>query len=58
MRFRFTGDAAQKDAGYKFIKSNVDILKLIQVGITLTDENGDTPSPISTWQFNFRFNLK
>ncbi len=39
------------------IKSNVDILNLIQVGITISDENGDMPSPLSTWQFNFNFDL-
>jgi len=44
--------------GYNFIKSNVDELKLIQVGITLSDENGVTPKPISTWQFNLKFDLE
>lgn len=44
--------------GYNFIKSNVDELKLIQVGITLADENGETPKPISTWQFNLKFDLE
>ena len=44
--------------GYNFIKSNVDELKLIQLGITLSDENGETPKPISTWQFNLKFDLE
>lgn len=44
--------------GYTFIKSNVDELKLIQVGITLADENGEMPQPISTWQFNLKFDLE
>lgn len=39
------------------IKSNVDILKVIQVGITLSDENGVLPEPVSTWQFNFNFDI-
>lgn len=39
------------------IKSNVDILKVIQIGITLSDENGKVPEPVSTWQFNFIFDL-
>lgn len=43
--------------GYNLIKANVDVLKLIQVGITLADEEGNSPSPISTWQFNLRFDL-
>lgn len=54
----FQNEANTKEAGYKFIKSNVDQLKIIQVGLTLTDENGDAPSPICTWQFNFKFNLQ
>ena len=30
---------------------------MIQLGITFFDEHGNTPHPITTWQFNFRFNL-
>lgn len=36
----------------------MDELSLIQVGITLADEHGNLASPISTWQFNVRFNLE
>lgn len=32
-------------------------LKLIQLGITLANEDGEYPKPNSTWQFNFRFHL-
>lgn len=32
------------------------MLKIIQIGITLSDEEGNSPD-ISTWQFNFTFNL-
>lgn len=35
----------------------MDRLKLIQIGITLTDENGKAPEPVSTWQFNFNFDV-
>lgn len=42
---------------YHRIKANVDILKIIQIGITLADENGKMPTPISTWQFNFDFDI-
>lgn len=39
-----------------YIKRNVDKLKIIQLGITLSDAKGRLPSPVSTWQFNFDFN--
>ena len=32
-------------------------MKLIQVGITLSDENGIYPHGVRTWQFNLRFDL-
>ena len=48
-----------RDLGeYLRIKANVDILKIIQLGITISDGHGRMPSPISTWQFNFNFNLE
>jgi len=31
---------------------------MIQVGLTLCDENGNTPPGGGTWQFNFKFDLK
>lgn len=40
------------------MRCNVDLLKVIQVGITLADDEGNYPEEISTWQFNFRFNVK
>jgi CCR4-NOT transcription complex subunit 7/8 len=39
------------------IKHNVDFLKVIQIGISLSDENGKCPEPVSTWQFNFNFDI-
>jgi CCR4-NOT transcription complex subunit 7/8 len=45
------------DAYYRTIKINVDKLKLIQVGISLKDEDGNSPQECSTWQFNLKFNL-
>lgn len=46
-----TGD----DAGrYQLLRVNVDLLKLIQLGLTFFDEEGKTPLPHTTWQFNFK----
>lgn len=45
------------DYQYQLLRCNVDLLKIIQVGITFLDDFGQTASPISTWQFNFKFNL-
>lgn len=45
------------DFYYKFTKENVDKLKLIQVGISLFDKNGEKPNCASTWQFNLKFDL-
>ncbi|XP_074649705.1 CCR4-NOT transcription complex subunit 7-like [Tubulanus polymorphus] len=42
---------------YQLLKCNVDLLKIIQVGLTFMDENGDSPQPYCTWQFNFKFSL-
>jgi len=39
------------------MRCNVDLLKIIQVGITLCDEDGNFPQDVSTWQFNFHFNV-
>ena len=44
------------DFYYKSLKLNVDSLKLIQLGITLSNNKGEFPSPYHTWQFNFEFN--
>jgi CCR4-NOT transcription complex subunit 7/8 len=29
--------------------------KIIQIGISLANEEGEVPVPCSTWQFNFKF---
>lgn len=42
---------------YKYIKQNVDCLKLIQLGITLSDRNGCYPEGICSWQFNIDFDI-
>ncbi|XP_071500797.1 CCR4-NOT transcription complex subunit 7-like [Diadema setosum] len=42
---------------YQLHRCNVDLLKIIQLGITFCDEQGNFPKGGSTFQFNFRFNL-
>ena len=45
------------DFYYKSLKTNVDNLKLIQLGITIMNEKGEYPKeyPYHTWQFNLKF---
>jgi len=50
------------DFNYQTLKDNVDMLKLIQLGLTFSDENGKLPTCGTgnpcIWQFNFReFNV-
>jgi CCR4-NOT transcription complex subunit 7/8 len=40
------------------VKVNVDNLKLIQVGITLSDNNGQLAPGICSWQFNLTFDIR
>lgn len=40
---------------YQLLRCNVDLLKIIQLGITLSDENGNVPKDTCTWQFNFHY---
>jgi len=43
---------------YQLLRCNVDLLRIIQLGLSFFDEDGKTPSgPYTTWQFNFKFNL-
>lgn len=51
-------DNYSSDFYYKSIKINVDELKLIQLGITLSNSKGENPPECSTWQFNLRFDTK
>ncbi|KAF9649766.1 CAF1-domain-containing protein [Thelephora ganbajun] len=46
------------DYHYQTMRCNVDLLKTIQVGLTLADEEGNFPQDICTWQFNFHFDIQ
>ncbi|KAI8036784.1 hypothetical protein M5D96_006321 [Drosophila gunungcola] len=45
------------DYHYQLLRCNVDLLRIIQLGLTFMDDDGKTPPGYSTWQFNFKFNL-
>ena len=45
------------DYQYQLLRCNVDLLKIIQLGLTFLDAQGNMPEGITTWQFNFKFNL-
>jgi len=45
------------DYNYQTMRCNVDLLKMIQLGLTFTNEQGQTPPECSTWQFNFKIDL-
>ncbi len=45
------------DYQYQLLRCNVDLLKIIQLGLTFLDDKGNLPDGITTWQFNFKFNL-
>ena len=53
----FTADNRAEDFYYQTLKKNINKLKLIQLGITLTNEKGEYPHnyPYHTWQFNLEF---
>lgn len=46
------------DYNYQLMRSNVDVLKIIQLGLTFFNAEGDLPEGVCTWQFNFKFDLK
>ena len=56
----YTLENIDDDFYYKNMEKNVNSLKLIQLGITLTNKKGEYPKdiPYHTWQFNFKFDEK
>lgn len=49
---------SQSSFAYQQLRCNVDILNIIQLGLSLSDEHGQRPDSIHTWQFNFCFSLE
>ncbi|KAJ1334446.1 hypothetical protein BSLG_007601 [Batrachochytrium salamandrivorans] len=45
------------DYHYQTLRCNVDLLKIIQLGLTFSDAHGNLPPGRTTWQFNFKFSL-
>jgi len=45
------------DYQYHLLKVNVDLLKIIQLGLSFLDKEGKPRPDVSTWQFNFKFNI-
>lgn len=45
------------DFQYQTLRCNVDLLRIIQLGISLSNADGESPDDCTTWQFNFAFNL-
>lgn len=45
------------DYNYQTMRCNVDMLKIIQLGLTFSDANGLYPPECCTWQFNFKMSL-
>lgn len=45
------------DYNYQMLQNNVDLTRVIQIGVTFSDARGNRPKGISTWRFNFAFNV-
>merc|ERR1712232_1396019 len=50
-------DTFSPDFHYKSLKVNVDLLKIIQLGLAFADADGNFAPGCPCWQFNFKFNL-
>lgn len=45
------------DYAYQSLRCNCDLLKIIQLGLSFMDEDGQFPPGCQCWQFNFKFSL-
>jgi CCR4-NOT transcription complex subunit 7/8 len=51
------GNFSKSEYNYQMLRCNVDMLKLIQLGMSFCDENGNSPKGAGVWQFHFKFDL-
>ena len=54
---RPVSESFSPDFHYKSLKVNVDLLKIIQLGLSFADAEGNLARGCPCWQFNFKFNL-
>ncbi|CAM9411034.1 unnamed protein product, partial [Phaeothamnion confervicola] len=50
-------DYTQSDYQYQTLRCNVDLLKIIQLGLSFANEEGEFAEGCCCWQFNFKFSL-
>jgi CCR4-NOT transcription complex subunit 7/8 len=50
-------NADQTSQQWNTIRCNVNILKIIQLGMCFCDQHGNHPPGVNTWQFNFQFDV-
>jgi len=55
---RPVSESFSPDYHYKSLKCNVDLLKIIQLGLSFADSEGNFAKGCPCWQFNFKFNLQ
>mmetsp|Transcript_4207 Transcript_4207/g.12649 ORF Transcript_4207/g.12649 Transcript_4207/m.12649 type:complete len:286 (+) Transcript_4207:355-1212(+) len=48
----------KSEYNYQMLRWNVDLLKIIQLGLAFSDADGNMPKGCSCWQFNFEFDLQ
>lgn len=48
---------SSSDYQYQLLRCNVDLLKIIQLGLTFYNKDGERPPNPTTYQFNFKFSL-
>ena len=48
---------SSSDFHYQTLRCNVDILKIIQLGLTFSNDDGELAPGVCTYQFNFKFSL-